>query len=65
MVQQILNTEWKNAVLSDVGLWELHGSEIDIKNNMSVLHRNTYSNKHMYIPQRTIIRTKHNLSAIN
>jgi hypothetical protein len=49
MVQQILNTKWKNTVLSDVGLWELHGSKIDIKNNMSVLHRNTYSNKHMYI----------------
>lgn len=44
MVQEILNTEWENVILSDGGPWELHGSEINIKNDMSVLHRNTHSN---------------------
>jgi hypothetical protein len=48
MVQEILNTEWKNVVLSDVGPWELHGSEINIKNDMSVLHRNTQSTEMVY-----------------
>jgi hypothetical protein len=42
MVQEIVNTEWKNIILSDTALWELHGSEIDIKDNMPVLHRNTH-----------------------
>jgi hypothetical protein len=44
MVQEILNTERKNVVLSDGGPWELHGSEINVKNDMSVLHRNTHNN---------------------
>jgi len=48
MMQQILNTEWKNFVLSDGGPWEVHGSEINIKNDMSVLHRNTHSNDMVY-----------------
>jgi hypothetical protein len=45
MVQEILNTEWKNIILSDMGAWELHGSNINIKNNMSVLYRNTHSHE--------------------
>jgi len=48
MVQEVLNTEWKNVVLSDGGPWELHGREINIKNDMSVLHRNTHSNDMVY-----------------
>jgi hypothetical protein len=64
MVQQSLNTEWKNIVLSDARLWELHCRDVDIKNNMPVLHKNTYSNKCIYIPYRNIIRTKHNVCNI-
>jgi len=48
MVQEILNTERKNVVLSDGGPWEFHGSEINIKNDISVLHRNTHSNDMVY-----------------
>jgi len=56
MVQEILNTEWKNVILSDGRPWELHGSEINIKNDMSVLHRNTHSNDMVYDTlQNTIV----------
>jgi hypothetical protein len=48
MVQEMLNAEWKYVVLSDVGRWKLHGSEINIKNDMSVLHTNTHSSEIVY-----------------
>jgi hypothetical protein len=48
MVQEIFNTEWKNVILSDMGRWKLHGSEINIKNDMPVLHTNTHSSEMVY-----------------